>query len=212
MDVLLIDDHPMIHEVMREVVRAVLPEATFHSEKDLEAGLATARKLQKLELALIDLGLPGCEGVDSLRAFRKAFPVVPAVVISCNEDPAVVQEALRLGAAGYLPKTSTPQLLIAALRLVRSGGVYLPPQAIPAGAIIGRVRSRGEGAAATLTDRQADVLRLLMKGLSNREIARRLKITENTVKQHAHAAYFALGVSTRMEAVVAVGRLGLKFE
>src|SRR5688572_9846506 len=130
MDVLLVDDHPIIHEVMREVVRRALPRARFFAESDLQTGIARGRTLPALGLALIDLGLPRNSGIEALVGFRKAFPRVAAVVISANDDQECVREAIKAGAAGYIPKTSKPNVMVAALQLVVSGGIYLPPETV----------------------------------------------------------------------------------
>jgi DNA-binding NarL/FixJ family response regulator len=207
MDVLLVDDHPLIHETLGAVVRSVMPDAAFHAELDLAAGLARARRLRNLELVLLDLGLPGCSGIQALLPFRKALPRVRIAVISATEDPAIVRAALDAGAVGYLPKTSSPKVIAAALRLVAEGGTYIPAQAMAA---LERPVKPTTLSDLGLTERQVDVLRLLAQGMSNADIARKLRIAENTVKQHVHVAFRALGASSRTEAVVALARLGIK--
>jgi DNA-binding NarL/FixJ family response regulator len=207
MDVLLVDDHPLIHETLGAVVRSVMPDAAFHAELDLAAGLARARRLRNLELVLLDLGLPGCSGIQALLRFRKALPRVRIAVVSATEDSASVRAALDAGAVGYLPKTSSPKVIAAALRLVADGGTYIPAQAMQSGEWPRKATTLSD---LGLTERQADVLRLLAQGLSNRDIARKLRIAENTVKQHVHVAFRALGASSRTEAVVALARLGIK--
>lgn len=205
MDVLLVDDHPILHSTLGAVVRSIRPDAAVHSEMDLAGGLSRARQLRQLQLVLLDLGLPGCSGIEALVRFRKALPRVPVVVVSANEESAAVRAALDQGAAGYVPKTSPPQVIADALRFILEGGVYVPFEAM------GNVPPRKPVSLADLgiTERQADVLRLLIKGLTNGEIARALAISHNTVKQHAHAAYRALGVSSRTEAVVVLARMGI---
>lgn len=209
MDVLLVDDHPIIHQTLGAVVRSVLPQAQFHAESDLAGGLARARQLKNLELVLLDLGLPGCSGLDALIRFRKTLPTVRVAIISATEDPGSVRAALDAGAVGYVPKTSPPNVLANALQLIAQGGTYVPPQLMD-----GVLAPKKEPKLSDfgITDRQADVLRLLVKGHSNAEIARELKIAENTVKQHAHAAYRALGVGSRTEAIVELARLGIRAE
>ena len=204
MDFLLVDDHPMIHETLAAVVRSLVPQARIHAENDLAGALARARELKDLRLVLLDLGLPGCAGIDALLRMRKALPRARVVIISASEDAQSVRGALAAGAAGYVPKTSQPRVLAEALRLVLDGGTYTPPQ--------GTVAEPRKPASMTdlgLTERQADVLKLVAKGLPNSEIARRLDIAENTVKQHAHSAYRLLGVSSRTEAMVLLARLGI---
>lgn len=206
MDVLLVDDHPILHETLRAVVASVAPQAQFHGETDLGGGVSRARQLKDLQLVLLDLMLPGCSGIDALVHFRKVLPRTRVVVISATEDSASVRAALDAGAVGYLPKTSNPKVIAEALRAVLEGGTYVPPQALGA---VPQDKTPRSLADLGITERQADVLRLVAKGLSNSEIARQLSIAENTVKQHAHAAYRALGVSSRTEAMVALAKMGI---
>ena len=209
MDVLLIDDHPIIHETLGTVMRLLVPDAVIHSEADLGGAISKARELRDLGLVLLDLGLPGCTGIEALVRFRKVLPQARVIVISATEDPDSVRAALDAGAVGYLPKTSAPKVMSDALRLVLDGGFYVPPQAMGA---VPPVRRIPNFADLGVTERQADVLKLVAKGLSNNEIARRLNISENTVKQHAHAAYRALGVSSRTEAMVVLAKMGIRDE
>jgi DNA-binding NarL/FixJ family response regulator len=204
MDFLLVDDHPMIHETLSAVVRSIVPQARIHTESDLAGALSRARELQDLQLLLLDLGLPGCTGIDALVRIRKALPRVRVAIISASDDPESVRAALDAGAVGYVPKTSAPKVVAEALRVMLDGGVYVPPEGADAPRRIASMADLG------LTGRQADVLRLVAKGLPNSEIARRLAISENTVKQHAHSAYRLLGVSSRTEAMVVLARLGIK--
>jgi len=207
MDVLLVDDHPILHETLRAVVTAVAPEAQFHGETSLGGGISRARQLKDLQLVLLDLLLPGCTGIEALVQFLKVLPRARIVVISATEDSDSVRAALDAGAVGYLPKTSNPKIIAEALRGVLEGGSYVPPQAMGAVPHLRAPLTLGD---LGITERQADVLKLVTKGLPNSEIARQLNIAENTVKQHAHAAYRALGVSSRTEAMVALARMGIK--
>ena len=127
MEVLVIDDHPIIHETLRAMVRSLRPSIGFHSQFDLDAGLSEARRLEGLGLVLLDLGLPGCSGLDALVRLRAAVPHARVVVISADEDGARVREALSEGAASYVPKTLRPKAMVDALRIILDGGVYTPP-------------------------------------------------------------------------------------
>lgn len=207
MDVLLVDDHPILHETIGAVVRSIVADVHLHSETDLENALSKARQLKKLDLVLLDLGLPGYTGVDALLRFRKTLPRLRVAVISAIDDPESIRAVLDAGAAGYLPKTSPPRVMADALRLILDGGTYVPPEAMGA---VAPARKAPTLADLGITERQADVLRLLAKGLPNAEIARTLGISGNTVKQHAHSAYRALGVSSRTEAMVALAKMGIK--
>jgi DNA-binding NarL/FixJ family response regulator len=130
LQILLVDDHALMHEVLGAVVRSAFPGARVTVASDLAAGLDAARRNAKFGLALLDLGLPGYAGIESLRRFRTDFPQLPVVVISSEDGGATVREALRAGAAGYIPKTTAPRLMAAALRVVAAGGVYVPREAL----------------------------------------------------------------------------------
>jgi DNA-binding NarL/FixJ family response regulator len=213
LDVLVVDDHPIIHETLGAVARAALPGAEIHGETSLSGALAHAARLKEsLALVLLDLGLPGCSGIEALNRFREALPGLRVVVISATEDSGTVQAAIHAGAAGYIPKTTAPLQMVAALKLVVSGGTYLPLQVMREGERTGRAKKPAAISELGLTERQADVLRLLLKGLAYREIASQLKIAENTVKQHSHAVYRTLGVASRAEALIALARKGIKLE
>jgi len=204
MKILIVDDHPILHEVLGAVARKVFQDADVCFASDLEEALQHARDGNAVDLALLDLGLPRYTGMEALIAFRRAFPSVPTVVVSATEDRAAVLHALELGAKGYVPKTHAPPLMAAALRVVSTGGLYVPPQALEDG--LGGEREPH------LTGRQLDVLRLLVKGLANKEIAQRLRIANDTVKQHAKAIYAALGIKARSQAIRAAERRGIKLD
>jgi DNA-binding NarL/FixJ family response regulator len=126
MDVLLIDDHPVIHETMRTIVHSVRPGAEFHSQFDLKGALVEARQLEDLGLVLLDLGLPGCSGMDALIRFRADFPRARVAVISADGDENQVRAAFKAGAVGYLPKTLLPMAMAEAIRVILDGGSYRP--------------------------------------------------------------------------------------
>lgn len=210
MHALLVDDHPVIHEVLVAVLHKAFDSINVHCEETLEGAKRKAAEIGAIDLALIDLGLPGCDGIEALASFREKFPRIPTVVFSAKDDRASVVASLKAGAAGYIPKTLSPQIVIAALRLVHAGGIYLPPQVLSY--LIGAPAQDDAQAAVAegLTERQREVLRLLLRGHSNSRIAAELRIAEGTVKQHVHAIYDALGVSTRAELFAAAARAGIR--
>lgn len=204
MKVLVIDDHPLMHEALRLVLSTVSPDAEILGAQDLQTALDIAAGTDRIDLVLLDLGLPGCEGVEALVRFRAARPQFPVVVISGSSDRASVLSALDLGAMGFIPKTAPREALIAALQRIAAGGIYVPLETVAEGA----PRSNE----VDLTGRQRDVLRLLLKGLPNKLIARQLEISDNTVKLHVRAVFAALGVHSRTQAVIAASGLGLRLE
>lgn len=204
MRALVIDDHPLIHEIVPVLLEKALGDVVVATEATLEAGIKRAAA-ELPDLVLLDLGLPGCEGLDAIGRFRMEFPQMSVVVFSASCERKSIVGALDAGAVGYIPKTSKPEVMIAALKVIAAGGTYVPrevlEQAGPA------PRRRGEP---DLTERQKDVLRLMLKGYNNERIASELAIAQNTVKQHAHAIFTALGVSSRAEVLVAAARHGLR--
>ena len=214
--VLVVDDHPLIREALRQVLRALNKDIDL-----LEAGsgpdaLAAADRSQGIDFILLDLALPGADGFEVLRELRERHPSVPVVVLSASDHAAVVMRALDAGAMGFIPKTSSNEVLLGALRLVLSGGVYLPAEVLrhtPAPPLVSKsatvaaeVGYRDLG----LTERQAQVLALVVQGKPNKIICRELNVAEGTVKIHVTAILKALGVANRTQAVIAVGKLGLK--
>jgi DNA-binding NarL/FixJ family response regulator len=152
--------------------------------------------------------MPDAEGLDGLRQLRDASPATPVIICSAHDDPALVRESFRLGVSGYLPKSSGTEVTKHALQLVRSGGVYVPSEALVETAVTGiSAEPSGEKGAtrsgADLTPRQLAVLALLEKGMSNKAIARELDIGEITVKAHVSAILRKLGVDNRVQAVLA---------
>ena len=208
MHVLIVGNHPVLHQTLSAVVLAAMPGTEVRTETNLNGALASAGRLQDaLKLVLLDLGLPGCTGMEALTRFRDAFPQPRVVVVSATEDAASVDAAFQGGAEGYIPKTTAPGLMVEALKLVASGGTCLPPRFMQDAPRAMRVWKSDD---LDLTGRQAEVLSELMKGLSYQDVARELGISENTVRQHAHAAYKMLGVASRTEALIALARKGLK--
>ncbi len=159
MNVLIVDDHPMMLEYLSGAVARAFDGASVHTASDLEAGLQSVRE-RPFHLALLDLGLPGCGGIESLLRFRKQFPDIRVVIVSAVEDQAAIRGALAAGAAGYIPKTANPKVVVNALRLIAEGGTYVPPQALADE--IGRTPD------SALTDRQREVMRPVAARQDNR--------------------------------------------
>jgi DNA-binding NarL/FixJ family response regulator len=129
MEVLIIDDDTLIHEVLAAVVRRAFPGWDIAFVTDLEAAFRRVAHHGEPDLALLDLGLPGQSGLDALRRFRGKFPDMPVVIVSASEERKSIRAALDAGAAGYLPKTLSAHEMLQALKIVADGDVYVPPQA-----------------------------------------------------------------------------------
>lgn len=220
MKILVVDDHPLILEALHHVLRALDGGAAIHDARTAEDGRRLVAEHPDARLLILDLSLPGADGFSLLHELRTAYPSIPVVVLSASDQREDIMRAIDLGAMGYIPKSSSNLVMLQALRLVLSGGVYLPSVALamrdaPAGEPL-RV---AEGAAARttprelgLTARQAQVLALILQGKPNKVICRELGLAEGTVKIHVAAILRALNVSTRTQAVIEASRLGLQLE
>jgi DNA-binding NarL/FixJ family response regulator len=214
MKILVVDDHPLMREAVQSVVARLEPGATVLAAADSERGFAIAAAGPDLDLVLLDLNIPGLAGIPGLKAWRRRYPGVPVVVLSSADDRPTVLAAIGAGAAGFIPKSSPNEVLLGALQLVLAGGKYLPPEALaPAAGPGARPARAAENVRSLetlgLTDRQAQVLKLLAAGKSNKLICRELDLAERTVKAHISAVFRALGVTTRTQAALAAARLGL---
>jgi DNA-binding NarL/FixJ family response regulator len=203
MRLLICDDHALFREGLELVLEQLGPEAQLTSVGDAESALARVREDDGFDLVLLDLRLPGMSGFEALDALRREHPDVPVVVLSASESAADVRAVLARGASGFIPKSARGSVLLEALRRVLAGHVYVPEVLVDMGEGGVPVASR------VLTGRQIEVLRLLARGLTNREIAEVLRISEETAKTHVKHIYEALDVSNRTEAAMRMRELGL---
>ena len=224
MKILIADDHRLVIEAVKAKLSELEPGIEFVLAMSVDELLAGAN--DDLDLALIDLNMPGADGQAHIDEIRRRHPAVPVIVLSGYEDPAIMRSALERGVLGFIPKAYSPEVMLSAVRLVLAGGVYVPPMmltALPPGIVAGvapqtggtEVLTRGGGGAgqtlehlrSVLTERQVEVLQLLSQGKPNKLIGRSLGISEGTVKIHLAAIFRALNVRNRTEAVVAAQAL-----
>ena len=164
-----------------------------------------------VDLLLLDLNMPGMNGQAGIKRVAESYPQLPLVVLSANDTKEIVQAVIAAGASGFIPKSSSAVVMQSAIRLVLSGGIYLPPQLLMAKANdeSGNV---GRNVGVKLSDRQWDVLRHLAVGKSNKEICRELELSEGTIKVHIAAIFRNLNVSNRTEAVALMPRVLISLE
>ena len=202
--VLIADDHPLY----RDALRLILPNACSSAQIDeasCQSEVMTSVKSDiDFDLIVLDLNLPGATELSCLQYVRTTAPLTPLMVVSANDDPAVMSEVIMAGAAGYVPKSEPRDVLIDAIRLIMAGGTYLPAAAVSALRHAKHPAPAGPrpSTALTLTSRQRRVLELLAQGLSNKHIARELDISEITVKAHVSLVLRKLGVSNRTQAAI----------
>lgn len=205
MKVLLADDHPLFREGVKPVLHKLGPQLQILEAIDYPSAFATMHQAGEVDLALIDLYMPGMSGVEGVIRFRAAFPDIPLVVLSASEQAEDIHRLLTAGALGYISKSSPSEVILGALRLVLAGGVYIPPSLLNHHGSAERDPLRP----APLTTRQVEVLRELAKGQSNKQIATALEVTEGTVKIHLAAIFRILKVNNRTEAVLVAQKMGL---
>jgi DNA-binding NarL/FixJ family response regulator len=209
MKVLLVDDHALIRDALRGVLRELTDDATVLEASDCRQAMRLIEAHRDLHLILLDLNLPDQDGFAVLADLRKRYATISVVVLSAFHDRERVLRALDLGALGFIPKSAPRDVMVNALRLVFSGGVYIPPEALARPETKEPVAARPVSPAdLDVTERQMEVLALMMRGKSNKAISRLLDVAEPTVKHHVTAILKALKVTNRTEAVIAVGALG----
>jgi len=206
--IIVADDHPLFRDALRQAIEGL----------DRPYGVLTAGEFEEVadqlegngdvELVLLDLNMPGNNGLAGLLRLRTTQPAVPVVIISATEDAATVRRALDLGASGYIPKSTTAEAIRSAIATVLDGEIWVPdgldlvgPEDDETADIIQRLQ--------TLTPQQNRVLGMLCEGLLNKQIAYELGVSEATVKAHVSAVLLKLGVDSRTQAVIALGKVGM---
>jgi DNA-binding NarL/FixJ family response regulator len=203
MKILLADDHEMVRLALK-VALSPLPGVSFVEAASARQAAQQADLHADLDLALLDLNMPGSAGLDAIRALREGHPALPIAVCSASEDRALIRELFAIGIAAFIPKTDSTAVILQAVKLVLAGGTYLPTHLLAG-------TGGGSGIPANcvdlLTPRQREVLARLAEGKSNKLIARELGLSESTVKVHLLAVFRELGAHNRTEAVLIAQRL-----
>lgn len=212
---LVIDDHQLIREALRGVLKKVKRDAILLEASTSTQAMQIVAAQPDIDVILLDLTLPDRDGFSVFTELRERYPEIAIVVLSAVRDPIKVRKALELGARGYIPKSAQGDVILNALRLIVSGGVYVPPEILADSELSdapsplpSRDQARASPANIGLTDRQLEVLALMMQGKNNKTICRMLDLAEPTVKNHVTAILRALKASSRTEAVVMANNLG----
>ena len=204
--VLIADDHPLILGALRQAVSGAVPGAAILEAADFESMASTLEAHPDTDLVLLDLSMPGVRGFSGLLYLRAERPSLPVIVVSGNEDRAVMRHCLEFGAAAYLPKSLDVNTMRTAIRAVLDGGQWAPPD-LDVVAATNKEASALVRRLSSLTPQQVRVLMMLSQGLLNKQIAYELSVSEATVKAHVSAILQKLGVESRTQAVILAAKI-----
>lgn len=209
--IIIADDHALVRGGLAQLVKLVERNVEIYETNDFSQTLELLSKDKDADLVLLDLLMPGMDGVDGIKQICKQWPDVPVIIVSAKENIKAIRNALSAGAMGYIPKTSSPDVMMSAIRLVLSGGVYVPPHVLGESTLLkdqnyeqsfaGINNLNDENNFEQLTQRQQEVLGLMAFGKSNKDIANELGLTTGTVKMHSSRIFKTLNVQNRTEAV-----------
>lgn len=215
MKILIVDDHSLVREGLRAILSRSDLSGQYFEAWDSVSVWDQVTRHPDLDFVLLDIQLPDCSGLKLLTRIVEHRPELPVVMLSADHDSQTVTQALSLGASGFLPKTSLSDVLVSAIHLVLAGGVYVPPEALhkPAAkppASVAQATAPVTFESLRFTARQVDVFRLLLQGMSNKQICRKMDVAEATVKIHVRGILRAVNVSSRAEAIAKAAQLGLQ--
>lgn len=212
MHILLVDDHTLFREALLHVLNQLDEQVAVLEAADVSEATQLIAHTHNLDLLLLDIDLPGVDGLTALPNLRELAPTVPIVVLSGSENANDVQCALDHGSVGYIPKSCSSHEMLTALRIVLQGDVFVPPKLLSKlgkEPLMAEKPEEKSDSQSLLTSRQVDVLELMAKGLPNKSIANTLNVVEGTVKLHVAAIMRALGARNRTHAVTEASRRGL---
>lgn len=204
--ILIADDHPLVRGALAQAVSGAAPGAEILEAGDLEGVTRVFSAGEDVDLILLDLAMPGVRGFSGLMYLRAEHPEVPVVIVSGNEDRAVMRRCIDFGASGFVPKTTPIEGMREAVRKVLEGGIWTPPD-VDLSAPADKETADLVRRMASLTPQQVRVLMMVSAGLLNKQIAYELKVSEATVKAHVSAILTKLGVESRTQAVITAAKV-----
>lgn len=210
MKLLLVEDHALVRDGMSLTLRQLDDCVEVLEAGDGGSALGLIERHPNVDLVLLDLMLPDGNGLGFLHTLRASHPTLPVIVVSALDDANTVRSAIQAGANGFVPKSSQSDVLLDAIHAVLAGGLFVPDDDDPKAGPGGVSHMPGGSNDLGLSDAQMRVFKLLVQGLSNREIGLSLCLAEGTVKIHVSKIFRCLGVSSRPQAMVLATRLGLK--
>ncbi len=206
--IVIADDHPLFRAALKQSLLNLFKDCQVIETESIDEVTALGNELLDADLLLLDLTMPGAHGFSGLVFVRGQFPELPVMVISANEDPSVMQQAVSYGALGFIPKSSSSQTIESALLTVLSGGLYLPDNAAEHCTVEDTELEIAQRFA-SLTPHQYRVFSLLREGKLNKQIAYELNVSEATIKAHITPILRKLNVSNRTQAVLLADHLAV---
>ena len=202
--IIIADDHPLFRNALQLAVSQAVPDAAVQEVDCIEQLMALLAEQGEVDLLLLDLKMPGASGFSALASLRHLYPDLPVVMVSATEDTGVMQQAMRFGAMGFIPKSTPLPMMSQALHAILAGDIWFPAglslEQVPADNIAEQL--------ASLTPQQFKVLSMLSEGKLNKQIAFELSVSEATVKAHVTAIFRKLNVKNRTQAVIAMAQMG----
>jgi DNA-binding NarL/FixJ family response regulator len=205
---IIADDHPLFRGALREAIAGLFEDAEIAEAGSFEEIVRLLERGGEVDLILLDLSMPGVRSFSGLMYLRAQYPSVPVVVVSANDDPAVIRRCMDFGASGFIPKTLGIEAIRGAIARVFEGGIWTPPD-VDLGAGSDAETADLMTRLASLTPQQVRVLMMLSEGLLNKQIAYELSVSEATVKAHVSAILQKLGVESRTQAVIVAAKIEL---
>jgi DNA-binding NarL/FixJ family response regulator len=208
-DILIADDHPLFRDAMQRAVISALPHAKVHAADDVHSLLALIEQFPDADLLLLDLHMPGARGYSALAHIRGQYPGLPTIVVSGHEESHVVRRAMAHGASAYIPKSTSGEAIVEAIRTVLAGDVWLPHQLPGDDVVLKTDEAVAAARIATLTPQQFRVMTMIAEGLLNKQIAYELGVSEATVKAHMTTIMRKMGVNNRTQVALAASQLAV---
>ena len=205
MKILIVEDHPAYRDGIRALLQKQEEGIELLEAETGDEALTLVARYADLDLVLLDIKLPDVDGFEVMENLLNIQPTIPVIMLSASDDLEDMRKALDIGAMGYIPKSTSAIVMSSAIKLVLSGGVYVPPDMLKSHALQGSHYD----ASPVLTNRQRDVLGLLLEGQVNKQIANTLELSLPTVKAHVSAIFKALNVKNRTQAAIAAKRLNI---
>lgn len=202
MHILIVDDHDLFRQGLAHLLKEELQVKTVSEASSVASACSVLEQHQNIRLVLLDHGLPDGEGINLLEEIQSRYPHLKVAILSGYEAPHLMGKSLELGAVGFIPKSTDVSVLLSAIQLVLAGGIYIPTDLLPFLPKEGIWKYKTAMENSPLTQRQIEVLGLIRNGLSNKEIARQLDISEATVKAHVTAILKSHGVSSRTKLLI----------